>query len=285
MDQKNRKKNHRRQSQSSSAIKFLIVSLLLLSAITAGAIGLRYLEKDKEQYVSKLELAKIQEEKQRQEEESRRIEAEQQKNAEEKAKAEAEAASEVAESEAAEKNPYDIQLSSVAGPLNYYNQGDDRWAQLLYGPSDPIVTHGCGPAVMATIVDSLTEQDYDPYTMGQWAYENGYCAVGNGSAHSLISGAAQAFGLTVEPLYYPTPQQLVDTLNSGKLVVQLAGHGIFSPDDGHFIILREVTQDGKIRISDSVVFEHLSMEWTPEELLAEASPVSSAGGPFWAIGK
>ena len=71
----------------------------------------------------------------------------------------------------------------------YYNQLDERWADLPYG-TDNIGGYGCGPTSMAIVVSSLTDQTVDPPTMAEWAYQNGYWCSGNGSYHSLIPGAA-----------------------------------------------------------------------------------------------
>lgn len=180
---------------------------------------------------------------------------------------------------------YDFKMDSAVGSLIYYNQTDKRWADLLYGPQDPIGTHGCGPTVMATIVSSLTDTQMNPKEMSDWAHENGYCAVGNGSSHSLIPETAKAFGLNVEPLYRANAEDIRTALNNGKIVVALSGHGIFSPDDGHFFIIREIKPNGKVTISDSVKLEHVFMQWDIDTILSQASPVSSAGGPFWAISK
>ncbi len=76
----------------------------------------------------------------------------------------------------------------------YYNQLDERWADLPYG-TDNIGGYGCGPTSMAIVVSSLTDQTVDPPTMAEWAYQHGYWCSGNGSYHSLIPGAAEGFGL------------------------------------------------------------------------------------------
>lgn len=176
-------------------------------------------------------------------------------------------------------------LPSVAGEFVYYNQEDIRWANQTYGPTDPIGTHGCGPTVMASVVSTLTDTQINPKQMSDWAYENGYLAPGNGSMHSLISAAAWNFDLNSEPLYYPSKEQIIDHLKAGHLIVMVSGHGVFSEADGHFIILRDITDDNKVQISDSVRYHHISMDWDIDEIIHEASPVSASGGPFWAIWK
>lgn len=174
-------------------------------------------------------------------------------------------------------------LESVAEPYVYFNQEDTRWGHETFGPVDPIWSHGCGPAVMASIITTLTDRQVNPKEMADWAYENGYHAPDNGSLHSLIPESAWAFGLNAEPMYYPSKDQVEQTLRDGKYIVMVSGHGVFSDADGHFIVLIDIDENGQVQISDSVEYGHVKMDWHIEDILAEASPVSSAGGPFWAI--
>ena len=130
----------------------------------------------------------------------------------------------------------------------YYNQLDERWADLPYG-TDNIGGYGCGPTSMAIVVSSLTDQTVDPPTMAEWAYQNGYWCSGNGSYHSLIPGAAEGFGLQWESISTDDPQAVVDALASGKLIVALMSKGHFT-SSGHFMVLRGVTSEGKILVAD-----------------------------------
>lgn len=163
----------------------------------------------------------------------------------------------------------------------YYNQLDERWADKPYG-TDDIGGYGCGPTSMSIVVSSLTEQTVDPPTMAQWAYENGYWCSGNGSYHSLIPGAAKGFGLSSEGVPTDEPQKVVDALASGKLIVALMSKGHFT-SSGHFIVLRGVTEDGKILVADPASVKRSNQEWDLSIILDEARKGASAGGPLWAI--
>lgn len=176
-------------------------------------------------------------------------------------------------------------LESNQGPYVYFRQTDPEWSTKTYGPRDPIGTHGCGPTVMASVVSSLSGKIIDPLEMSNWAYENGYHAPDAGSLHALIPEAAKAYGLKEEPLYYPSPQELEEALRESKYVVMVSGHGRFSSADGHFIVLIDIDDEGYISISDSLRYKHVGRKWTADEILNEASPVSAAGGPLWAIWK
>jgi len=162
----------------------------------------------------------------------------------------------------------------------YYSQLDDRWRGSAYG-TDRIGSHGCGPSSMAIVVSSLSDETVDPPHMAQWAYQNGYWCSGSGSYHGLISGAANAWGLSSTGNLLA--QDIVDALSSGKLVVALMGKGTFTKG-GHFIILRGVTSAGKILVADPASISRSNQEWDLSLIVREAKKTASAGGPFWAVG-
>jgi hypothetical protein len=165
----------------------------------------------------------------------------------------------------------------------YYNQLDSRWADKLYG-TDTIGGYACGPASMSIVISSLTTTVMDPVQMSKWAYEHGFWCKGSGSYHSLIPGAAKAFGLNVEGCSANEPQRIVDALSSGQLVVAIMSKGHFT-SSGHFIVLRGVTKDGKILVADPASESRSNQEWDLSIILNEASKSASAGGPFWLISK
>ena len=164
----------------------------------------------------------------------------------------------------------------------YYNQLDERWKNAAYG-TDNIGGYACGPTSMSIVVSSLTSDTVDPEHMAQWAYENGYWCSGSGSYHSLIPGAAEAWGLNVEGCKANEPQRIVDALASGKLVVAIMVKGHFT-SSGHFIVLRGVTAEGKILVADPASYQRSGQEWDLSIILDEASKHAGAGGPFWIIG-
>lgn len=163
----------------------------------------------------------------------------------------------------------------------YYNQLDDRWRYEPYG-TDDIGGYACGPTAMAIVVSSLTSETIDPPHMAQWAYEHGYWCSKSGSYHTLIPGAAEAWGLPVEGCSASEPQRIVDALADGKLVVALMSKGHFTKS-GHFIVLRGVTSDEKILVADPSSYSRSEKAWDISIILNEASKNAGAGGPFWII--
>ena len=175
----------------------------------------------------------------------------------------------------------DIRFSDGATQVVYYNQLDKRYASKPYG-TDNIGTYGCGPTCMAMVVSSLTNETVDPVEMACWAYENGYWCSRSGSYHSLIPGAAKAWGLPVQGCGKTEGQRIVDALSQGKLVVAIMLKGHFT-SSGHFIVLRGV-ENGKILVADPANYTRSQQAWDLSIILNEASSRAGAGGPFWIVG-
>lgn len=173
----------------------------------------------------------------------------------------------------------------LGGVVNiiFYLQNDERWANKNYGPRNSIAQYGCGPTVLAMIVSSMTNQRYTPDEMATWAYKHGFFSQNSGSYHSIIPDGAKSFGLTVESIQEYTPEKIIETLYTGKIVVLLMDQGHFT-QGGHFIILRGTTLDGQILIADPQSLENSNIPWDPAILIEEMKYASDAGGPMWAIG-
>ncbi|MGC6175101.1 C39 family peptidase [Lacrimispora sp. 38-1] len=165
--------------------------------------------------------------------------------------------------------------------VTYYNQLDERWANVMYGQSSTIGEAGCGPTAMSIVISTLTGEVHDPIELSKWSVANGHRCEGNGSYHSLIPAAAEGYGLSCEGNL--SAQEIVDALSSGKLVVAIMSKGNFT-SSGHFIVLRGVTSEGKILVADPASHKRSQQEWELSLIMNEARKGVSAGGPFWAIG-
>jgi len=165
--------------------------------------------------------------------------------------------------------------------LTYYNQLDERWANEKYGKTDTIGVAGCGPTALAIAISNLTGDEADPVEVAEWSYENGYVCEGSGSYISLIPNAAEHFGLSVEKLGKSNADELVEHLEDGKMIIAIMGAGHFT-NSGHFIVLRGVTDDGKILVADPVSYNRSTMAWDISTILKEVKNAGS-GGPFWSL--
>jgi len=176
-----------------------------------------------------------------------------------------------------------VSFTDSATAVHYFNQLDARWKDLPYGVTSTIGEAGCGPTALAMAVSSLTDTTVDPIQMSAWAYQNGYLCEGSGSYHRLIPNGAVYFGLTVESAAPSDPQAIVDALANGKLVIAIMGKGHFTTS-GHYIVLRGVTETGKVLVADPASVRRSEQEWDLSIIIAEARRNAAAGGPFWVLG-
>ena len=150
-----------------------------------------------------------------------------------------------------------------------------------YGKTGTIGKSGCGLQV-CNVVSTLTNKTVNPVEMARWSYKNGYYAEGVGSYHSLIPNAAKYFGLSVEGTEAFNPDKIIQALSKGQLVIVIMGKGHFT-SSGHFIVLRGITEEGKILVADPISIKRSEQEWDLSIRLDEARKGAGAGGPFWII--
>lgn len=175
-------------------------------------------------------------------------------------------------------------LQSNTVELVYYSQTDPQWNATLYGTDNTIGVFGCGPTTLAMVLSTFTDNVITPDMAAKWALDNGHFSHNSGSYHSIIPDGAKAFGLKSKSLQSPSKETIFDELNQGKLVVVLMNKGIFT-SQGHFIILRGVTPEGKVLIADSQSVENSDQSWDIQTILDEAKYTANDGGPFWSISK
>lgn len=161
----------------------------------------------------------------------------------------------------------------------YYNQSDPQWTGQPYG-TDDIGKYGCGPAVMAMAVSSLTGQAMDPAQMAQWAVDNGLWARRSGSYLSIVENTAAAFGISAESCPSCDAAQLRLKLSGGNVGIALMGPGHFTQGN-HFVLLRGTTLEGGILVADSNSRERSVSLWDPQLLLNELSSSHGSGAPLW----
>ncbi len=175
----------------------------------------------------------------------------------------------------------------------YYNQNDNPWKNMLYGTIRTIGASGCGPTSMAIVISTFTGQEITPEMTANWSYNKGYLVQGydNGrpyamSSHSLIPALATEYNLNSTGIAKNnnTAEKIYQALSSGKLVVAIMGPGHFT-SGGHFIVLRGVTESGKILVADCASRQRTNQEWDIEIIIKESKGGAGAGGPFWAISK
>lgn len=166
------------------------------------------------------------------------------------------------------------------GDTTYYSQTDERWGKTLYGTSGTIGEGGCGPSCLAMVVSTFAETDLTPLDTSNWAAASGLRSENSGSFHNIIVEGGKHYNFNVTGIDLGSKEKITNALNDNKLIVALMGKGHFTTS-GHFILLRGVTDDGKILVSDPMSRKRSAKKWDIDIILKEAKRGAAAGGPFW----
>lgn len=179
---------------------------------------------------------------------------------------------------------YSVMLDTSMGPMLYYNQGDVRWGDYLYGGGDPMKKYGCGPTAVSMIINSFSPDSsgVTPVDLADWSAANGKYAPKGGSYHSLIPDSLSAYGLDVESVKNHTLENVSNLLKSGHILVALMGKGALT-QNGHFILITKLLDNGNVHIADPNSYNNSTKEWSLEQLLSELKGSHDSGGPLWAV--
>jgi hypothetical protein len=171
-------------------------------------------------------------------------------------------------------------LTGGSVDLVYFNQGDEAWAEELFG-RDPIGSFGCGPTALAMIAATMADESATPASVALWASRAGYCAPGSGSYLSIVEGFAEHYGLDYAPLGALDADSLRERVSEG-IVVALMGPGHFT-GGGHFILLHGVTLDGGILVADPNSRDNSLTVWDAQTIVDELSRSRHDGAPLWLV--
>lgn len=177
---------------------------------------------------------------------------------------------------------YSVMLNTAMGPMLYYNQSDSRWADYLYGGQDPMKKYGCGPTTVAMLLNSFSSTSVTPPEAADWAAANGCYAAHSGSYHNLIKDSLSAGGLHVQSVKNRSVDNAAELLRGGHILIALMGEGALT-DNGHFILITELLDNGNVHIADPNSYENSIKEWSLVQLIAELKEVYDSGAPLWAV--
>lgn len=176
----------------------------------------------------------------------------------------------------------DFDYNEASAEIPYYNQGDPRWGDYPYSTSN-IRVSGCGVTSMAMILSGLFPSNpILPPEMADWASKRGYYIPGVGTAWSFFDGVAKEYDLNMKIMSRNNPQEILDTLSSGIPIIVSMSPGHFTRG-GHFIVLKGIEADGKIKVYDCGSVERTQRTWDFSIILSESAIASP--NCFWAFTK
>ena len=115
----------------------------------------------------------------------------------------------------------------------------------------PLRTYGCGPTTMAMLATYLADEEY---TAGEIAKLYGsYCGQ-NGTAISMFDYVPAELGFYTVGRNYVW-QNIEDALYNGQVAVCLQHKGFWTRG-GHFLLLKEMNEEGLVVVRDSNIFNY-----------------------------
>ena len=163
----------------------------------------------------------------------------------------------------------DISGEYIESQIPLFIQTDKRWGNYSYGRSGTIASSGCGPTSLAMVIVGLTgDINVNPKVVADWSYANGHRVEGVGTAWSLFPAGARKWGFQCEELSI-SAAQFSQRLRNGKIIIASMGVGHFTRS-GHFIVLRGITESGKILVNDPNSRERSNQEWNISIIVNEA---------------
>ena len=170
----------------------------------------------------------------------------------------------------------DITGDYVANEVPLFMQWDKRWGNYAYGRSGTIGSSGCGPTSLAMVIVALTgNQSVNPKVVADWSAANGYRVEGVGTSWGVFPAGASKWGGHCQELSV-SAAQISQNLREGKILIASMGVGHFTKN-GHFIVLRGITDGGKILVNDPNSRDISKKEWDISILVTEAK----AAWAFW----
>ena len=149
--------------------------------------------------------------------------------------------------------------SAQKGQFPLLLQWDGRWGYGPYGDSFLAIS-GCAPTALAMAAAGLTgKADVTPYTIAQYAEQNGYYVPGQGTSWALMTEGCRQFGVQGEELAL-SEGAVMGALENGEPVICSMRPGDFTTK-GHFIVLVGM-EDGKIRVHDPNSAQRSSQLWS-----------------------
>lgn len=148
------------------------------------------------------------------------------------------------------------------------------YPETMYGNFN-IVTYGCGVTTMSMLTSYMTDEEWTPPEMcalyGRYASKKG-------TAHAMFSEVPADMNYHVVKRVYNWPQAL-EALEAGYMVVTLQGEGFWTRG-GHYLLLHNLTEDGKLEVRDSNVLNYGRLEGHSVGYF-EPTSVPGASRSYW----
>lgn len=161
----------------------------------------------------------------------------------------------------------DISKEVTKGKIPLFLQWDERWGYETYG-DDFLALTGCGPTCLSMVRCGLSgDSTWNPYKTARMAENGGYYVSGSGSSWDLMTRGAAELGLNYEEVIFDE-EHIKAALEAGTPIICVVGPGDFT-DNGHFLVLTGVDEEGKIILNDPNSRIRSEETWDINQLMSQ----------------
>lgn len=140
-----------------------------------------------------------------------------------------------------------LEISENGMKIPLMLQYDSAWGNERYG-SSTITKSGCAILSIAMVEAYLKGKVPSPVSIANWSSKNNYYYSGVGTSWAFFKAYSSNIGIQCKDLSKNT-SLVIKALEQGKPVIASMKPGTFTKS-GHFIVLRGITENGKILVND-----------------------------------
>ena len=163
---------------------------------------------------------------------------------------------------AASISPEDVLYPDVAHErypeVPVYLQQD--YPYTMYG-AYPVATHGCGITSMAMLATYMMD---DELTVPEMCAQFGRYCLESGTNYQLFNVEPSTLGFYLKE-YTRSGDAARAALEEGYVVVSIQHKGYWTRG-GHFIVIEEIMEDGRVRVRDSNIYNYFTLPAHKEDL-------------------
>ena len=143
----------------------------------------------------------------------------------------------------------DLKDYRIQNHIPVYFQWSEVWGYASYG-SENIGMGGCGPTSLSMVATGLTgNTSFTPKYVADMSVNMGYYVDEVGTDWTLMTAGASELGINSAQLTNWSEDTLKSELSAGHPIICSMGPGDFT-NQGHFIVLSGLTEEGKVLIND-----------------------------------
>lgn len=147
-----------------------------------------------------------------------------------------------------EKSHIKITAQDLKKKIPLFLQWDQRWGYASYG-NEVMALNGCGPTCLSMVVVGLTKDTTkNPYEIAKFSVKEGFFHNRTGTGWLLMTEGAKKLGIVGRELSLDSTI-IRNELQKGHPIICSMKPGKFTTT-GHFVVLYDVTKEGKICIND-----------------------------------